>query len=141
MIITPKLLKEKFIEYNNIYFNSELPLCKFLTHESYKLLGKFSFRTNKWNKKITYKRLSISSLYDWEDIDLKNVIVHEMIHYYLAYKYHLIDGQLNHDKDFMNYAEKLNKEYGLKITVKTKCYDFKLAPGASKIGRFFATLF
>lgn len=142
MVVTEKIIKNKFNEYNKLYFNSELPKCKCKTIKSYKYLGYFSFRKNKWGrKKITCKTLEVSEYFDWDEKTLKNVIIHEMVHYYLAYKFHLIDEQLNHGKDFIEYINFLNGKYNLNITVTIDTNSLKLTSNASKFKWWLTKMF
>ncbi len=41
MKLTEKYIKQKFTEYNALYFNSELQMCKFGLQESYRQLESF----------------------------------------------------------------------------------------------------
>ena len=133
MLVTDKIIKEKFNEYNKLYFNNELPKCKCKTVKTFTYGGKFSFNISKWGgKKMTYKTLEVSENFDWDEVQLKNIIVHEMLHYYLAFKFKSIKEQMNHEGDFIIYMNKFNKIYDLNITIKNDVTNVKLAPNASK---------
>ena len=97
MLITKEIIKRKFMDFNSLYFNSELPLCSFGLLHSFKRFGQFSFNKNKWNKKkMTFILLEVSDYYDYDEHTLDMVILHEMIHYYLAYKFHDFEDNMSH---------------------------------------------
>lgn len=70
---------------------------------------------------------------------IRNVLVHEMIHYYIAYN--KIEDNEDHGVEFMKLAESLNQKYGLSITKKIDASSFKRNEKASKISWFFTKLF
>ena len=70
---------------------------------------------------------------------IRNVLVHEMIHYYIAYN--KIEDNEDHGVEFMKLAESLNRKYGLSITRKIDASSFKRNEKASKISWFFTKLF
>lgn len=116
MVATKKLIKELFEKYNTLYFNNELPLCTFTTHSSFKKLGEFSFIKNKWSRNhMSYKTISITDCYDFKECELKHILIHEMIHYYIAYKFNKIEGNFDHGIEFITMMSQLNKKHNLKI--------------------------
>lgn len=70
---------------------------------------------------------------------IRNVLVHEMIHYYIAYN--KIEDNEDHGVEFMKLTESLNRKYGLSITKKIDASSFKRNEKASKISWFFTKLF
>ena len=86
MKINKALIKEKFNEYNKLYFNSELPKCEIKIKSAYRYYGLFECKYHEKYKKATFKTITISDLYDYTDENLKNILVHEMIHYFLIEK-------------------------------------------------------
>ena len=139
MEITTEIITPKFKEYDRLYFNRELPMPRIQLLKSFRILGYFSC-----NKIIDRRRpkglcLEISCYYDWEEDALRDVIVHEMIHYYLAFKH--IDNYLTHGEEFLKMAEELNSKYGLNVTVKIDTSKFKRAPSAPKLSYYLACIF
>ena len=139
MEATLKYIEKKFREYNKEYFNNELPPLIFELMKSYKLCGQFSYRKMDNKGRMKSPKIEISCYYDWNEEDLKNVLVHEMIHYYLAYKH--IDEKLTHGDDFKKTAEQFNKKYNLNITEKIDCNKFKKAKNAPLISWFLINIF
>jgi predicted SprT family Zn-dependent metalloprotease len=77
--------------------------------------------------------------FDFTEEMYQNVLVHEMIHYYIAYN--KIEDNEDHGVEFMKLAESLNRKYGLSITKKIDASSFKRNEKASKISWFFTKLF
>ena len=103
------------------------------------LCGQFSCRKIIGRRRMKGQLLEISCYYDWEEDALRDVIVHEMIHYYLAYKH--IDNYLTHGEEFQKMAKELNTKYGLNVTVKVDTSKFKRAPSAPKLSYYLACIF
>ena len=115
MEITEEIIEEKFKEYNKEYFNNELPKPKFGLLKTYRTCGYFSCKKIIGKRKLKGQRIDISVYYDWDEDELKNVIIHEMIHYYLAHKH--IDNELTHGEAFTDMANDFNEKYNLKTWV------------------------
>jgi hypothetical protein len=139
MTITEEIIEEKFREYNREYFNNELPLPKFGLLKSYMTCGYFSCKKIIGKRKLKGQRLDISVYYDWDEDELKSVIVHEMIHYYLAHKH--IDNELTHGEAFNEMAKEFNEKYGLKISAKVDCTGFKKTKNAPRFSWFLVRMF
>lgn len=143
MIITTDILADRFAKYNKLYFDDELPTPDFFLMKSYAKLGMFRFIEIPSRRKISYVKILISCYYDWTEEQLRSVLVHEMIHYYVEYK-HFHNGQPHHGELFTNKMNELNKKYHLNIEVVYDIYKLKVAKGAPilpRIGAFFTTLF
>ncbi|WP_304286883.1 SprT-like domain-containing protein [Porphyromonas uenonis] len=143
MIITTDILADRFAKYNKLYFDDELPTPDFFLLKSYSKLGMFRFIEIRSRRKIKYVKILISCYYDWTEKQLRSVLVHEMIHYYVEYK-HFHNGQPQHGELFTNKMNELNKKYHLNIEVVYDIYKLKVAKGAPilpRIGAFFTTLF
>ena len=123
MEITETFIGQKFREYNIIYFDRELPLPQFGLLKSYRTSGYFSCNKIVGKRRLKKTKIEISCRFDWEENDFRNVLVHEMIHYYLAYKH--IDNEITHGEAFQKMSEDFNMKYGLNITVRIDNSQFK----------------
>jgi predicted SprT family Zn-dependent metalloprotease len=85
------------------------------------------------------QRLEISCYYDWQEDALRDVIVHEMIHYYLAVKH--IDNNLTHGEEFLKMAKEMNSRHGMNVSVKVDTTGFKRASSAPKLGYYLSLLY
>ena len=139
MEITTEILQEKFEEYNNLYFNGELPLPRFGLLKSYMTCGYFSCKKIIGKRKLRGQRIDISCYYDWEEEGLRDILVHEMIHYYLAYKH--IDNELTHGDAFINMANNFNEIYGMNIGKKANAGNFKKLKNAPRFSWFLTQIF
>ena len=137
MEITVDILKEKFEEYNEKYFDNKLQTPRFKLLKSYSKFGLFQYR-KAGVRKIGDMTLSISKYIDWEENDLRDVIVHEMVHQYIAPK--LENGEDEHGAKFQKKCNELNKKYGLNVTVKIDGGNFKKTKNAPKLGWFLMRL-
>lgn len=131
MEMTEILIEQKFREYNHLYFNGELPLPQFGLLRSYRTCGYFSCNKIIGRRKLKRPRIEISCYFDLEEDDLRNIMVHEMIHYYLAYKH--IDIHITHGEAFLKMSEDFNRQYRLNITEKVDCSMFKPSAKASRL--------
>ena len=92
------------------------------------------FRRNLYNFSI-----SITDYYDFTMEQFDDILVHEMIHYYLAYTG--LDKRIRHGKEFKKMARKLNLNHGLNITSTVDLSIYKRREGTSKFQYWLATLF
>lgn len=133
MKVTPQKIEVLFKEYNKKYFNNQLPLCTFKTHSSFKKLGFFSCYQDTKDKKHFYGiSISLTNSYDFEDDEVKHILLHEMIHLYLVHVKHAVDGNVDHGYLFIKTMRELNKKY--KLDIKTQyTHIMKRAEGASRL--------
>ena len=125
MKVNEYIIKDYFTEYNQRYFGGILPCPEFKIRKSYFTLGYFScFYDHNYNMYNCV--LEISDRYDYTESQLRDVIVHEMIHYYLAYTGK--DIKITHKKAFKNKAKELNEKYGLHVTPIVNTEKFKKNP-------------
>lgn len=139
MEITAKIIEQKFREYNKMYFDNDLPTPRFGLLKSYKTCGYFSCSKIIGKRRLKGQLLEISEYYDWDEEELKSVIVHEMIHYYLAYKH--IDNELSHGDAFKKMANEMNEKYNMKISEKVDCSKFKKTKNAPSFSWFLVQIF
>lgn len=131
MKLTVKYLKEKYHQYNQLYFDGELFLPRIRLTKTYSFVGNFSCRKFIGKRKIKSPLIEISSYYEMNDNQLRDILVHEMIHFYLAFKH--IDHNITHGKDFLNMANSLNAKYGLNVEIRAssdikKCDEAPIIP-------------
>lgn len=114
MKITKKTLKDKFIEYNKLYFNNKLPMCNFKAVKYWHALGTF-YRKDKSGKCSIYIRSEMFNNVEWSEKTLRSILVHEMIHYYVIYILGIKTRLSPHNILFRIVKNKLNKKYDLGI--------------------------
>ena len=138
MIATVDNMTENFKIYNKLYFEGRLPLPKFEVMHTYRMSGYFIFDPVKKGR-IRHKKIYMTDYFDFTEEMYRNVLVHEIIHYYIAYN--KIEDNEDHGVEFMKLAESLNRKYGLSITKIIDASSFKRNEKASKISWFFTKLF
>ena len=146
MIADYNTMPHMFWECNRLYFDHQLRTPKFGLMHSYRTLGKFAYQWGEKNKPVKKRHMAIlmSDYFDFDEETFRNIMVHEMIHYYLylndpsecsAFSHFLrLFGfkSSDHGPEFMAMAQKLNEQYGLNITVTYDALSIPLAPNARK---------
>ena len=96
-----------FDECNMKYFEGKLLFPQFDLLHSYRTCGYFQYTTGGWFDKTVYDPIIfITDYYDFTESQFTDILVHEMIHYYLAYTGQ--DRSCRHGKKFKEMAERLN---------------------------------
>lgn len=132
MTLTIDILHAWFRQFNADYFGDELPVPRIALSKARTRLGTMSCRRVRKLLRWTYTdfTIRISTYYDCTDREFQETLLHEMIHYYIAYKN--ISDTSSHGKVFRQIMQRLNNEHGWNITI-TLGKETKLKPAqASK---------
>ena len=84
MIATHEYVKEKFGEFNRLFFGGKLPTLPICMSNARTFLGACTYKRKKnWlGKTVLYDfKLKISKRLDLPENDIEDIIIHEMIHY------------------------------------------------------------
>ena len=88
--MTAQLLCTWFEIFNARYFDCELPKPHFVVNHARRMLGQFSCRKIRKGLFRRYQMvdytIKVSDFYKMEEHDYQSTLLHEMIHYYIAYK-------------------------------------------------------
>lgn len=111
MELTNELLENKYDEFNDLYFGSELPedLPVFPISEMYSY-GRYDEMPNEENPEITYPFIAINDKFDYSEDELNIILLHEMIHCYLVMRKIELDEP--HGKAFVEMAHKIEEMSG-----------------------------
>lgn len=140
MIADFNTMPEMFSECNKLYFESSLPFPRFDLMSKTSILARFVYNPNKKGKHpIKWQKIKFSNCFDFPEDVFRNMMVHEMIHYYLAWNG--IKDNRKHGKAFMKMAQELNEKYGLNVTVKIDASSFPKTENAPTHTGFFSRLF
>lgn len=131
MRICESQLRCLFRQFNKDYFGNILPMPYIKIRHSVNTLGYFSYMQNEMSG--TTETLEISDFYAYTSNQLRDIVVHEMIHYYLYYIGE--DVRLKHGKSFMRMARQLNQSYGLHVTPTIDLTRMKPRPNAPYLKR------
>ena len=144
MIADYNTMPHMFWECNRLYFDHKLPTPKFGLLHTNRHLGKFEFHYGEKKKSIKKRNMMIlmTDYFDFDEASFRNIMVHEMIHYYL----YLNDPNdcsifsrvlrffsfkdFDHGPEFIAMAQKLNEQYGLNVT---KTFDASFTPLAHPV--------
>lgn len=118
-----------FDKCNIAYFEGKLPVPMFDLLHSFRMCGYFNcnYVQGWFSRKLYDFKISITDYYDFTPEQFTDIMVHEMIHYYLAY--FGIDQRCRHGKKFKMMARKLNSTYNLHITKKVNLAEYKRRKG------------
>lgn len=139
MIADYNTMPKMFWECNRLYFDHSLPTPKFGLMKKLNRLARFEYLKNKIGKApIKRQVILFSEYYDFDEETFRNLMVHEMIHYYLAWN--RIKTKMDHGKEFMEIANNLNEKYGLNITKTLDASSFKRTEQTPKTKGFWQWL-
>lgn len=119
--MTPTIpyIEEKFDAFNKLIFGGELPRIPIVLGGATRVVGAFSckVRRNFWGKKEYFDlKLRFSKKFDLPENELEDVIIHEMIHYYIHFKN--LKDKSAHGPLFKNLMNQINKTFGRKISIR-----------------------
>ena len=135
MLVNEQILTEYFLKWRDLYFGYKLTLPKFKFTNNFKYVARFECNVDS-NNDISDETIFFSRQYDYTDHDLDNLMVHEMIHYYLCKI--KVDMKCSHDQCFLNMAKLINEKFHLNVSAYV--YGLKFRPDYSRIRWFFSFL-
>lgn len=119
MIASIPYVKERFDYFNALCFGSKLPPVPLKLSRARTFLGKCEFKKRRkpFSAKVQHSDfvLRISTSFDLPPAELDDIIIHEMIHYYIAY-FGIRDSSA-HGPVFRSYMNDINSRFGRHITV------------------------
>ena len=121
MKATIPYIQQKFDEFNALIFGSRLPRIPIMLSDAKTFLGQCVCKRRRTSKNATERydfRLRINTRIDLPENELEDIIIHEMIHYYIGY--HQLDDTSTHGQLFMSIMSDINKRFGRHITVSHK---------------------
>ena len=141
MIATVEYLTELFWECNKKYFDNSLPTPYIELFDSVNKIARFEYYKNKKGSKKPIKNqiIKFTKNYDFDKNTIRDIMVHEMIHYYIAWN--RIKDNKAHGKQFMKMAEEYNQKYGLSIKVTIDVSPFLINKETSKKIPWYLRLF
>lgn len=126
MELTVKILREWFTRFNAEYFGGKLPEPRLLVSSARTQLGQFSCRRVRkgWLRGYTTTgyTIKVSDYYDMEERDYQQTLLHEMLHFYIAYT-----GRRDtsaHGQLFRQLAAQLNEAGGWHITATSRTEQY-----------------
>ena len=137
MVIAEFNILASFYCFNEEYFGGILPIPHLKGRHGWRTLGYFYYQIDApFGMSET---IEISDFYDYTEYEFRNILIHEMIHYYLYYTGE--DPRCRHGKAFKAMAKRFNREYGMNITPTIDTSMMKPSCNASKVSKFFFKIF
>ncbi|MCQ2155818.1 MAG: SprT-like domain-containing protein [Bacteroidales bacterium] len=120
MIATVPFIQKTFDRFNVLCFEGALPAVPVVLTRAGSFLGKMEYKSRRDFFGIISAhydfRMKISTGFDLPQEELEDVVIHEMIHYYIAYR-NLRDSSV-HGETFRRIMETINREYGRHISIR-----------------------
>ena len=121
MIPTVEFIEKKFGEFNALMFEGKLPGLPIVLSSGKTFLGACAYKKRKTlfggTKHYDFK-LRINKRIDLPEADIEDIIIHEMIHYHIAYRG--IKDTSTHGRVFKMLMNDINKRFGRHITISRK---------------------
>ena len=141
MTLTVDILRAWFRQFNADYFGGELPVPRLALSKARTRLGTMSYKRKLHICVVEYSDFTIrvSTYYDCTEREYQETLLHEMIHYYIAYK--RIRDKSSHGPVFRQMMRQLNEVYGWNVTVSSSMRDHKLSdPQSARAVRPYVVL-
>ena len=120
---------EYFCKYNDKFFGGILPIPNCVVRHSYRTLGYYHCDRDGYGG-YTHT-IEISDNYDYYKGQFRDILMHEMIHYYLFYTG--ADKRCRHGKKFKQMAKDFNQRYGMDINRRADLMFYRIKKGKSKL--------
>lgn len=137
MIIGEHNILLHFYFFNEEYFGGILPIPNIKIRHGWHTLG--YFHCNPDAPLGTSETIEMTDFYDYTDDEFRDILIHEMIHYYLYYIGE--DTRVRHGKAFKKMANEFNLMYGTNVTVKVDISMMKPNPNAGYFTQLSYKLF
>lgn len=122
MIATLPFIQKTFDHFNALCFEGSLPPIPFVLTRARTFLGKLEYKGVRGLFGLvssnTGFRMKISTSFDMEEEEIEDVVIHEMIHYFIAFRN--IKDSSAHGKTFRRIMSQINDKYGRHITISHK---------------------
>lgn len=119
---TTQLMEAWFGQFNEAYFGGVLPKPLLRVVNTKTSLGQFQRKSHRCGLRGLWRTthvdtIKLSRYYDIDEHTLQSVMLHEMIHYYIAYTG--IRDNAPHGRAFRKLMQSLNERHGWHVTVST----------------------
>lgn len=135
-------VRDTFDRFNTLCFEGELPAVPIILTKARTFLGKVEYRGERGIFGLVSRnkdfRMKISTSFDLPQEELEDVVLHEMIHYYIAW--HNIKDSSVHGKVFRDIMGQLNAKYGRHITIRHKAKEGQILGKSKEPGHHYVCL-
>lgn len=134
MTPTVDFIRSQFVAFNARYFGGSLPEPRFVVTHARTILGQFVCSQRRgWGVFAGRPRsftIKVSAYFDMPEREYQNVLLHEMIHYHIAYN--RIKDTSPHGEKFRAMMRRLNEEEGWNIRVSGEVAQYGVADEAAE---------
>ena len=118
--LTIDYLRQAFEHYNNLIFDGKLPVPKLKWSRAKTRLGQMACKRKKsWGRTKFYDfSISVSNYYKLTTEQIDDVLIHEMIHYSIAYTG--LKDTSSHGIVFRSMMDKMNRTFGRHLTISVR---------------------
>ena len=118
--LTIDYLRQAFEHYNDLIFDGKLPVPKLKWSRAKTRLGQMACkRKTSWGRTKYYNfTISVSNYYKLTKEEIDDVLIHEMIHYSIAYTG--LKDTSAHGIVFRGMMDKINRSFGRHITISVR---------------------
>ena len=121
MKATIPYVEKKFEEFNRLMFGGKLPMLPIELSDAKTFLGVCVYKRKRtlWGKTVCYDfKLRINTRIDLAEEEVEDIIIHEMIHYYIGLN--RIEDTSSHGRVFRQMMNEINERFGRHIRVSHK---------------------
>lgn len=118
MIATTAYAAERFAHFNHLIFNDELPPLTILPSRARTYLGRYECDVRRrllGRAERCNHRMRINTTYDLPEAEIDDIIVHEMIHYFISFKG--LGDTSAHGRTFRAMMDDINARHGRHISI------------------------
>lgn len=122
MTPTVEYLEERFDTFNRMCFDGALPRIPIKLSRARTFVGRLIYRpVRDWRGRVVRREdfvLRISTYFDLPEAEIEDTLIHEMIHYWVAWKG--IKDTSSHGKEFRRIMKEINALHGRHLTISHK---------------------
>ncbi len=122
MTPTVGYLEERFDTFNEMCFGGALPRIPIKLSSARSFVGRLQYRpVRDWRGRVVRHEdfiLRISTRFDLPEAEVEDTLIHEMIHYWIAYNG--IRDSSTHGRVFRTKMKEINAQYGRHLTISHK---------------------
>lgn len=127
MALDIQTLHEWFNYFNQLCFEGKLPLPRLMLSKSRTQLGSMTCRRERRHvfSSVSTYTIRVSTYYDCTNEELQDVLLHEMIHYYISLN--KLRDTSPHGRLFCEIMDNFNRKYHRHMTISSRMKDKKVA--------------
>lgn len=132
MQVTKEWMGKWFTEFNHDYFEARLPLPRLALSKSRTRLGTMTCRrqVRMFHARLYDYAIHLSNYYELSERQFQNILLHEMIHYFISYTG--LRDTSPHGVVFRKMMAEFNCKYGWEISVMTSTKNVEKVGGIPK---------